>query len=206
MFVLGLTGGIGSGKTAVSDRFEKKGITVVDADLCSRVVVEPGRPALQAIKDHFGEAILQTDGTLNRAELRQRIFANTDEKQWLESLLHPLIGEELFNQLCAAQSDYVILVSPLLIESQQNQICDHILVVDAPEETQINRTVSRDDNDADQVKRIMVTQASREERLQHANDIIENTQGLEYLDQRVDELHQQYIDMAKHKTNSTTEN
>ncbi|HEY9034982.1 MAG TPA: dephospho-CoA kinase, partial [Pseudomonadales bacterium] len=159
MYIVGLTGGIGSGKTAVSDRFQQKGITIVDADLCSRVVVEKGRPALDAIRQHFGDSILTASGELDRAALRQRIFADPDEKAWLEQLLHPLIAEETFRQLESAQSPYVMLVSPLLIESGQDALCDRVLVVDVPESVQLSRTMQRDDNDEQQVRRIMQSQA-----------------------------------------------
>lgn len=199
MYIVGLTGGIGSGKTAVSDRFQDKDITIVDADVCARVVVEPGRPALQSIWEHFGNDILEDNGELDRAALRQRIFSNADEKKWLESLLHPLIAEEVFSQLGSAQSIYVMLVSPLLIESQQNLICDRVLVVDVPEDTQVERTMKRDDNNAEQVRNIIKTQASREKRLEVASDVIENTQGLDYLDQCVDNLHASYVKFAEEK-------
>lgn len=199
MFIVGLTGGIGSGKTAVSDRFQDKGISIVDADLCSRVVVESGRPALQSIKEHFGDDILTADGELDRAALRQQVFSNSDEKKWLESLLHPLIAKELFFQLNAAQSEYVMLVSPLLIESQQNIMCDKVLVVDVPEEIQIERTMIRDNNDAEQVKNIIKTQTSREKRLEAASDVIENTQGLDYLDECINQLHKTYLTLAAEK-------
>lgn len=201
MYIVGLTGGIGSGKTAVSDRFQAKGITIVDADLCSRVVVEKGRPALQQIAAHFGADILTADGELDRAALRQRIFANPDEKQWLEKLLHPLIAEELMNQLAQSQSAYTMMVSPLLIESRQNLICDRVLVVDVPEEVQLQRTMKRDSNDAEQVKRIIQSQADRQTRLSYANDVIENNHGLEQLDGAVERLHQQYLALAAAKNN-----
>ncbi|CAA0083954.1 Dephospho-CoA kinase [BD1-7 clade bacterium] len=200
MFVLGLTGGIGSGKTAVSDRFETYGIDVIDADLCSRVVVEKGRPALTQIAEHFGSDILLPSGELDRAELRTRIFADPNEKQWLESLLHPLIGEEVFNQICAAKSPYAILASPLLVESGQNAICDSVVVVDVPEALQIERTCKRDENDEAQVKRIMASQASREDRLKHADNVIENTAGLDHLDHEVERLHAIYLEKAAEKS------
>lgn len=202
MFIVGITGGIGSGKTAVSDRFEEKGITVVDADICSRVVVEPGRPALKSISEHFGKEILNTDGTLDRAKLREIIFKDSDAKQWLEALLHPLIGEELINQLNSASSDYVILASPLLIESGQNLLCDKVIVVDVPEILQVERTVNRDNNSIDQVKKIIASQASREQRLEKASDVIVNDQGLDHLDREVERLHKQYITDAKEKTHA----
>jgi dephospho-CoA kinase len=204
MFIVGLTGGIGSGKTAVSDRFSAKGITIVDADLCSRVVVEPGKPALKTIIEHFGKEIATSEGTLDRAALRQRVFSNPEEKKWLESLLHPLIAEQVWRELEAAKTPYVMLVSPLLVESRQNLICDRVLVVDVPEETQIARTTVRDNNSAEQVGNIIKTQASRTQRLQLATDVIENIHGLDYLDQQVELLHQQFLELARKKADGDT--
>ena len=175
MFIVGLTGGIGSGKTAVSDHLQSLGIDIVDADIASRTVVEPGQPALAKIAEHFGDDILLADQSLDRAALRQKIFSNPDDKQWLEALLHPLIAEEISYQLAKAQSPYAIFVSPLLLEAGQDAICDRILVVDVPEELQIARTTTRDNNDEAQVKRIIASQASRQQRLEKADDIIENT-------------------------------
>lgn len=199
MYIVGLTGGIGSGKTAVSDRFANKGISIVDADICSRVVVEPDRPAFKSIKQHFGDAVISPNGELDRAALRQIIFSNPTEKKWLETLLHPLIAEETFSQLSNAKSEYVILVSPLLIESQQHLICDRVLVIDVPEQLQINRTIERDNNEPDQVQRIIQSQTSRATRLTHAHDVIENIHGLDYLDSIVEKLHVQYQKLAHEK-------
>lgn len=199
MLIVGLTGGIGSGKTAVSDLFANLGITIVDADVCARVVVEPGRPALDKIRQHFGDDILLDNGELDRAALRQRVFQNADEKTWLESLLHPLIGEEIMQQLQAATSPYVLFVSPLLVESKQNLICDRVIVVDVPEKVQIERTCARDDNDSEQVKRIMANQADRNTRLAAASDIIENTQGFDHLENEVKRLHSQFLELAQEK-------
>ena len=162
MFVVGLTGGIGSGKTAATDRFAALGITIVDADVASRIVVEPGSTALQKIAEHFGPQILLSDGSLNRAALRKIIFADSSEKIWLEQLLHPLIAAEIEHQLQRATSPYIIFVSPLLTESKQKELCNRILVIDAPEEVQLRRTMQRDSNDAAQVQRIIASQASRE--------------------------------------------
>lgn len=192
-FIVGLTGGIGSGKTAVSDRFAALGIKVVDADVCARVVVEKDTPALAKIADHFGDAILDKEGNLDRAQLRQRIFRNESERKWLEALLHPLIFEEMMAQLNSATSPYAILVSPLLIESGQDAICLRVLVVDAPETLQLQRTVSRDKNSTEQVQAIMATQASRQQRIARANDVIVNDTDLSTLQQRVDELHKGYL-------------
>ncbi len=200
MFIVGITGGIGSGKTAATDRFAALGIAVVDADVASRTVVEPGTAALSAIAEHFGAGILLSDGSLNRAALRQIIFADPTKKAWLEALLHPLIAAEIQRQLRAAKSAYVIFVSPLLTESNQHELCDRILVIDAPEEIQLQRTMRRDNNDAAQVQRIIAAQASRAQRLQRANDVIENTGTLEELTQKIAALHERYLTLAAEKS------
>jgi dephospho-CoA kinase len=197
MYVVGITGGIGSGKTAVSDRFADLGIKVVDADQASRVVVEPGRPALKEIEAHFGPTVIQADGTLDRAALRQRVFADEAERRWLEQLLHPQIAEYIATELASAESPYAILVSPLLVESGQVRFVDRILVVDVPEEVQISRTVARDTNSEDQVRRIMAAQSSREQRLLRADDVIVNDGPLDALNDQVEELHLLYLTLAK---------
>ena len=195
--IIGLTGGIGSGKSAVSLRFAvKHGIHVVDADLKSRVVVEPGRPALQAIVDRFGDAVVQSSGELDRAALRERVFREPQERLWLEGLLHPLIREEIVTALASATSPYALLVSPLLVESGQHRMTDRVLVVDVSEETQLMRTALRDNVPEQQIKAIMQAQASREERLKHAHDIVSNDQDLAALHKQVDALHQQYLKLA----------
>lgn len=199
--IIGLTGGIGSGKSAVSLRFAvKHGIHVVDADLKSRVVVEPGRPALQAIVDRFGDAVIQSSGELDRAALRERIFCEPGERLWLEALLHPLIREEIVTDLASATSPYALLVSPLLVESGQHQMTDRVLVVDVSEETQMMRTALRDNVSEQQIKAIMQAQATREERLKHAHDIVSNDQDLAALHKQVDALHQQYLRLATGET------
>lgn len=196
MFVVGLTGGIGSGKTAVSDRFATLGITVVDADVVSREVVEPGTEALQQIQSHFGDSVLLADGHLDRAQLRSLIFSQPEQKAWLESLLHPLIGTEVHRQLEAAQSPYVIFVSPLLVESGQRAICNRLIVVDVPEAVQLARTVERDGNSEEQVQSIISSQASRQQRLEAATDVLENSGSLEQLYAAVDALHQVFLQNA----------
>ncbi len=195
--IIGLTGGIGSGKSAVSLRFAvRHGIHVVDADLKSRVVVEPGRPALQAIVDRFGDAVVQSSGELDRAALRERVFREPQERLWLEGLLHPLIREEIVTDLASATSPYALLVSPLLVESGQHRMTDRVLVVDVSEETQLMRTALRDNVPQQQIKAIMQAQAAREERLKHAHDIVSNDQDLAALHKQVDALHQQYLKLA----------
>lgn len=199
MFVVGVTGGIGSGKTAATNAFAALGVDIVDADVVARLVVEPGTPALGKIAEHFGESILQADGALNRAALRQIVFKSLDEKTWLEQLLHPLIAQETQRQLQQAKSQYVIFVSPLLAETAQKRFCDRILVIDVPEDMQLQRTMQRDNNDAEQVRRIIAAQADRIQRLQHADDVIENTGTLEHLQQQVMKLHAKYLMLAEQK-------
>ena len=196
--IIGLTGGIGSGKSAAAARFEQAhGIHVVDADIKSRVVVEPGRPALQRIVDRFGDAVLQADGSLNRAALRERVFQHPEERRWLEQLLHPLIRDEIVADLASAESPYSLLVSPLLVESGQYQMTQRILVVDVPEALQIARTTARDQVPEQQVRAIMQAQAQREERLRHAHDVITNDRDLAALQAQVDALHQRYLNLAR---------
>ena len=166
---------------------------MVDADVAARVIVEAGKPALTAIAEHFGQDILQGDGTLDRAALRQRIFADDDERRWLEQLTHPLIGQEIMDQIAAATSPYTILSSPLLLETSQKALVDCVVVVDVPEETQLQRTMQRDANAADQVKRIMAAQMQRQDRLELADIMIDNSRSLEELDGLVEELHKEFL-------------
>ena len=197
MLIVGLTGGIGSGKTLVSDYFKSLGIVIVDADVVSRQVVEPGTEALGKIAEKFDKDILNSDGTLNRRVLRDIIFKNPDEKQWLENLLHPLIGLETARQLQTSQSPYTIFVSPLLIEIGQYKMTNRILVVDAPENLQVSRTVERDNTQAKNVQSIMNTQASRQKRLDMADDVILNDSDIKSLHKKVDDLHQHYLKLSQ---------
>ncbi len=191
--VVGITGGIGSGKSAVTRCFEQRGITVVDADVVARLIVEPGTPALAAIATHFGNAILQPDGSLDRAALRSRVFSNDDDRRWLEQLTHPLIGQEILEQISASRSPYTILSSPLLLDTDQKALVDFVVVVDVPETTQVQRTMQRDGNDEAQVRRIMAAQLSRADRLERADIVIDNSRSLEELDSQVDELHKEFL-------------
>ena len=195
--IVGITGGIGSGKSAVTDRFEALGVTVVDADLAARVIVEPGRPALDAIADHFGEHLLLEDGNLDRAALRKLVFADEEQRKWLEQLTHPLIGQEILDQLAASTSPYTLLSSPLLLETSQKDLADLLVVVDVPEEVQLARTMARDDNDEAQVRRIMAAQMAREERLSRADIVIDNSRSLAALDDVVAELHKEFLQRAE---------
>jgi dephospho-CoA kinase len=196
--IIGLTGGIGSGKTAAANRFAAAhGIHVVDADQKSRVVVEPGRPALAHIVDRFGDAMLLDDGTLNRAALRETVFAAPEQRQWLEQLLHPLIRDEIITDLHSATSPYALLVSPLLVESGQNSLTSRVIVVDVPETMQLARTVQRDAVSEAQVRAIMQAQAQREERLRHAHDVLTNNSDLAALHAQVDALHARYMQLLE---------
>lgn len=192
-WILGLTGGIGSGKTAVAQHFIDLGVHLVDADHAARWVVEPGRPALDRIAEHFGQQVLLPDGQLDRAALRGRIFQNPEERRWLESLLHPLIGQEILAHLGRAESPYAILVSPLLVESGQHRLAQRVLVVDAPEHLQLARTIQRDQVTEEQVHAILQAQAKREERLRHADDVIVNDRDLSWLKAEVERLHHFYL-------------
>ena len=189
MFVVGITGGIGSGKSAVTDHLETLGITVVDADTVARVVVEPGTPGLDAITEYFGTDILLADGGLDRAALRKIVFDNPDERKVLEGITHPHIRAEIAGQLSEASSHYVVLSSPLLLESGQNTFADYVVVIDVPEEVQLKRTMARDNNSEALVKQIMAAQLDRQTRLSRADTSITNDGTLELLYERVDVLH-----------------
>ncbi|MCH1553207.1 MAG: dephospho-CoA kinase [Luminiphilus sp.] len=197
MFVVGITGGIGSGKTAVTDHLETLDIVVVDADKVARVVVEPGTPALEEIAAHFGSRILLDDGALNRASLREVVFNDSSERKILEDITHPRIREEIARQLSAAASPYVVLSSPLLLESGQNSFADYVVVVDVPEAVQIDRTMRRDDNSESLVKQIMAAQLDRQTRLSRADEAISNDGTLEALHAEVEAMHKRLLDLAQ---------
>ena len=192
-WVLGLTGGIGSGKSAAAARFSELGVHVVDADQASRWVVEPGRPALAQIVEHFGPGMLREDGSLDRAALRQAIFSDAAQRRWLEALLHPLIAQEIADSLASATSAYAVFVSPLMIESGQRRITQRLLVIDVPQALQVERTLQRDNVSREQVQAILDAQASREERLRQADDVVVNDRDLDWLRSEVDRLHTFYL-------------
>lgn len=195
--IIGLTGGIGSGKSEACKRFAERNILVVDADIVARKVVEQGSAALAKIAAHFGADILDATGNLNRSKLREIIFSDPAEKQWLESLLHPIINAEIRHQLANATSVYAILASPLLLETQQFQLVDRILVIDTSEQLQIERASYRDKNNEAQIKAIMQTQLSRQERCARATDIIQNHGSIDELDAQIEKLHQLYLELAQ---------
>ena len=193
MFVVGITGGIGSGKSAVTDHLETLGITVVDADKVARVVVEPGTSGLAAITEHFGSDVLLANGGLDRAALRKIVFDNHNERKVLEEITHPRIRDEIIRQLSESSSPYVVLSSPLLLESGQNTLADYVVVVDVPEEVQLKRTMARDDNSEALVKQIMAAQLDRQTRLSRADASIMNDTSLEELYERVEALHEDLL-------------
>lgn len=192
-YTVGITGGIGSGKSAVTQRLEAHGIPVVDADIVAREVVEPGRPALAAIAQHFGPDVLLAGGALDRAALRKLVFENPEERAWLESVTHPAIRTEIILQLQRAQAPYVVLSSPLLLEAGQNDFTDYVVVVDVPEELQVARTSARDNNDPDLVRKIMAAQLPREDRIARGDEVIDNQGSLAELHEQVDGLHQRLL-------------
>ncbi len=192
-WILGLTGGIGSGKSAAAQHFIDLGVHLVDADHAARWVVEPGRPALAQIAERFGERVLQADGSLDRAVLRQLVFQDETQRRWLESLLHPLIFQEINQYLARAESPYAILVSPLLVESGQHKMTQRVLVVDAPEHLQLERSMNRDGASEEQIRAILNAQSSRDERLRHADDVLVNDRDRAWLQQEVERLHHFYL-------------
>jgi dephospho-CoA kinase len=191
--VVGITGGIGSGKSAVTDLLQESGIEIVDADLASRVIMAPGGAALAAVRERYGDGLVQPDGNLDRSALRKIVFDDPDQRRWLEQLTHPLIADEIQAQLAAAASAYVVLVSPLLLETSQKSYCDVVVVVDAPESVQLQRAMARDDNDEGQVRRIMAAQLDRQSRLAGADHVIDNSGSREALEQQVRELHRELL-------------
>ena len=212
MFVVGLTGGIGSGKSAAATIFAKLGVTVINADNIAREIVEPGSKALNAIVEHFGQTILLDNVHLDRAALREKIFSTSDSsntaKQWLEGLTHPLINQRIIERLNddknESESNYRILESPLLLETQQRDLVDRLLLIDIPKSLQVERTMARDQNTEAQVNTIIAAQMSRENKQLLADDKIENSGTLAELEQQVISLHSKYQHIAtKHLTIKT---
>ncbi|EXB45835.1 dephospho-CoA kinase [Acinetobacter sp. 1000160] len=197
-FILGITGGIGSGKSAATQWFESQGISVVDADIVAREVVEPGQPALQAIQQAFGDWVLLEDGNLDRRALREHIFQFPEARQTLEKITHPAIRQSIIQQLQQAESPYVILVSPLLFETNQHQLTHHTLLVDADEQTQLQRASQRDGQSEEQIRKIIAAQMPRAQKQQLANDIVVNDGLLEHLHQQLKPLHLSYLQRAEH--------
>jgi len=199
MFVLGITGGIGSGKTAVTDIFSELNIDVIDADIASRKAVEKGSSSLKEIEDHFGSEIILNDGNLDRQKLREVIFDKEEEKDWLEKLLHPQILKIINSELAESRTSYTILVSPLLFETGQYKLCSRTLLVDVEEKLQIARASKRDNVSEEQIKSIIEAQMSRSEKITLANDIVTNNGTLEDLRKEIISLHNNYLKLSDKK-------
>lgn len=195
-FCIGLTGGIASGKSAVGDMFVARGVCVIDTDIVAREVVAPGQPGLAALVEKFGSQILAANGHLDRKGLRARVFADAEAREQLEQILHPLIEAQAFEQAYADQGAYQILAVPLLLESGFDALVDRVLVVDCPEELQLQRLIARDSETEITARAILAAQASRDQRLAIADDVISNTGTLNELALTVEQLHQQYLQLA----------
>lgn len=191
-----MTGGIGSGKSSASRLFEELGAPVIDADQVARDVVRPGQPAWKAVREAFGEDVIGADGELDRARLRARVFRDARERERLEQLLHPPIRDTIRRRIAQQQAPYCIIAIPLLVEKGWQHEVDRVLVVDVPVETQIARTAARDGMTPEDVKRILATQASREQRLAAADDVLHNEGDLNALREQVTLLHQRYLRLA----------
>lgn len=196
MFKVGLTGGIGSGKSAASDHFARLGAAVIDTDLISRELVEPGRPALAEIVERFGPDILDSTGRLDRARLRKRVFDDPAERRALEGILHPRIRATMLARAEQADAPYALLVIPLLIETGQQALVDRILLIDVPEEIQRSRVAARDRQSAEQVDRVLAAQTDRATRQREADDTICNDGGLGQLHAAVEAMHRRYLELA----------
>ena len=197
MLKIGLTGGIGSGKSTAAEQFIKLGAPVIDADVIAREIVEPGKPAFEAVIAAFGDQVVGGDGRLDRKALRSIVFADPEQKSRLESILHPQIYTEILHQLEQITYPYCVVVIPLLAESKRNYPLDRILVVDLPEKLQIARTSTRDKESAKHVEQIIQSQASRQQRLSIADDVIENSGTPEKLLKNIDSLHKKYLELAR---------
>jgi dephospho-CoA kinase len=194
---IGLTGGIGSGKTAASDHFARLGAEVIDTDLLSRELVEPGQPALAAIVDHFGPQVLTADGRLDRARLRERVFDDPVARRRLEAILHPRIRDAMLARAERSTAPYVVFVIPLLFETGQQSLVDRVLLIDVPEDLQRARVAARDGLDPTRIDRIMAAQTDRATRLRHADDVICNDGSIEDLRAAVEKLHRKYLQLVQ---------
>ncbi len=192
-FAVGLTGGIGSGKTTISDLFAELGADVIDTDEIARELSQKGQPAVRQIEKQFGPEVIASDGSLDRDRLRELVFSEPDARKALQRILHPLIRAEVQRRLTASGKPYALVVVPLLVESRGYDFADRVLVVDCTEEQQIARVMQRSGLSHDQVKAIMSTQATRNERLAAADDVINNDGALAALRSQVEKLHRHYL-------------
>ena len=193
---VGLTGGIASGKSAVANMFAELGVPVIDTDVIAREVVFPGQPALDEIRQHFGDKVIDDHGWLNRSEMRRIVFADSGKRRELEAILHPRIRTETERQSAERGGDYQIIVVPLLAESPMKSGMDRIVVVDVPLDVQLKRLLARDAESPEQARAMIDAQASRDERLALADDVIDNTGSLDQTRKQVQELHHQYLTLS----------
>ena len=192
-----LTGGIASGKTQVSDRLAALGAAIIDTDVVAREVVAPGSPGLDEIRATFGKAVLTAEGGLDRAAMREIVFADARQRERLEAITHPRIRAECLRQAAEARGDYLVFVVPLLVGSSFVEMVDRVLVVDCPRALQFTRLMARDGETADGARRILDAQVSREARLAIADDVIVNDTDLASLERKVDALHRHYVAMSR---------
>jgi len=196
MLIIGLTGGIGAGKSLVSDCFAQLGVPVIDADVIAREVVAPGKSAYAAIRRAFGDAVFLADGNLDRAGLRRLVFADSGYREKLESIVHPLVRREIENRLQSTHAPYTIVCVPLLLEKNYRGIVHRVLVIDVPEEVQLERVKKRDRINTDQANAIIQTQIRRQDRLSQADEVIDNSADVREVQRRVMQLHEQYQQLA----------
>ena len=196
MLKIGLTGGIGSGKSTVANLFSQHGTPIIDMDEIAREVVLPGKPAMQEIREYFGDDICDEKGILDRKKLRAIIFNDEDKRQHLENIVHPRIRQRVVEKLKPLNSPYCIIVIPLLFETGLQDTVDRILVVDVSVEEQITRTTQRDNLDEDYAMKIIASQVDRQTRLDNADDIIDNSGDITELESRIEKLHQKYLELA----------
>ena len=194
--IVGLTGGIGSGKSAAANFFQNEGITVIDADGLSREVIEEGTPGFVSIVEYFGSKIIDSDGSINRAHLRKEVFDDDKKKKLLESIIHPLVRELMVKKIAASKSPYSIVMVPLIFETNSMSNYNRILVIDCDPKIQLERAMLRDNNSKAQIQKIMDSQCSREERISIANDIIPNNDTLENLKIRSIAMHKFYLGLS----------
>ena len=197
MLKIGLTGGIGSGKTAASDHFARLGAHVIDTDLLCRELVEPGQPALSEIAEAFGPELLTDDGRLDRAQMRTHIFRDPTARKRLEDILHPRIRSEMLARAERSTAPYVVFVVPLLLETGQQELVDRVLVIDVPEALQRARVAARDYVSEQQIERILQSQVDRDTRLAAADDVIRNDRDIDTLYDAVEQLHAEYLDQIQ---------
>jgi len=193
---IGLTGGVASGKSTVAELFADLGAHIIDTDVIAREVVAPGQPALDEIRDEFGPAVIDESGALDRAAMRQLVFADDARRRQLEAILHPRIRDEVLRQAGTASGPYQVIVVPLLTTSPLREFVDRVLVVDCDEEAQVRRLLARDAESEAQARRILAAQSSRAQRLAFADDVIHNDGGLDATREQVRKLHEIYLSLA----------